>query len=298
MINYFYREYWNIAIRPRKDNCILDDTHSSFHLIENGRDYWLADPFLFEYEGNCYIFVELYDCKKGKGVIAFQNYSDPNDSVWHTAIEEEYHLSFPFIFREKEDIYIIPESSYGKCLSRYKAIDFPYRWEKELIINDVSIVDTALGKYGDKYIGLTTRLTGKDNAAYLISCDEDFQVVTISEEPFSDDDRFNRLAGAFFDYNNERYVVFQDGQDYYGKELHFMQYDKDEKRISSEKIGETISIDSRKIIIDSNKKFIGIHTYNISDNYEVIDLKHMEVNVRHIMFSIIRKIRKMICGRN
>ncbi len=293
MLNYFYREYWNVAIRKKKEKLLFEGECSKFYIIKNGKDYWLADPFLYEHEGKCYIFAELYDCKKGKGVIAYLRYDADSENGWHVAIEEDYHLSFPFIYEENGNVYIIPESSYGHCLCRYKAVEFPKSWEKEMLLEDVSIVDTAFLINEHHFIGLTTEMIDNHNVARIIRGNADMSGIHLSDSVYSDDDRYNRLGGQFIIQNGEIYAVFQDGKDYYGKALHFIRFDGGSPTICKEDIDNKRTVYAGDIYTDSKRGFIGVHTYNHSENYEVIDLKHMEVNIRHIFFSVIRKVRRM-----
>ena len=44
-------------------------------------------------------------------------------------IEEDFHLSYPFIFEYKEEVYIIPDSCNNRSIRLYKAIEFPMKWE-------------------------------------------------------------------------------------------------------------------------------------------------------------------------
>ena len=51
---------------------------------------------------------------------------------WKKIIEEEYHLSYPYIFETKEGIFIMPESGANSDLTVYRAVSFPDKWEKSL----------------------------------------------------------------------------------------------------------------------------------------------------------------------
>ena len=45
-----------------------------------------------------------------------------------TALEREYHLSYPFVFEWEDDVYLIPESTASKRVELYRAESFPDRW--------------------------------------------------------------------------------------------------------------------------------------------------------------------------
>ena len=60
---------WVIAIRKNGGEKLYDGNCEQFHLVKNNTRYWRADPFLFKHNGNNYLFAEMYDRKKKKGVI-------------------------------------------------------------------------------------------------------------------------------------------------------------------------------------------------------------------------------------
>jgi len=41
----------------------------------------------------------------------------------------DYHLSYPFIFTEDNEIYMIPETSGNKRVEIYRCVGFPKKWE-------------------------------------------------------------------------------------------------------------------------------------------------------------------------
>ena len=64
-----YAESWNVAWRRESvQRSILKDTKTEFRVIKNSFRYWAADPFIFEYAGKIYIFAELYDYVKRRGM--------------------------------------------------------------------------------------------------------------------------------------------------------------------------------------------------------------------------------------
>jgi len=69
-----------------------------------------ADPFLFnDKNGDSNIIFENYDYHERKGKIS-SAIIDKENKIIHDVIEEDYHLSFPFIFNNNNTIYCIPES--------------------------------------------------------------------------------------------------------------------------------------------------------------------------------------------
>ena len=67
-------ETWNIAYRKKTKNTFRD-TNAPFEVIPNGHKGWYADPFLFDYKGETYLFAEYFSYKLGRGVISVSKYN-------------------------------------------------------------------------------------------------------------------------------------------------------------------------------------------------------------------------------
>ena len=50
--------------------------------------------------------------------------------------------------------------------------------------------------------------------------------------------------------------------------------------------------------LNKRKNFKGIHTYNTSENYEVIDLKIKNVIIYPLLVRLIKKAKKIISGKD
>ena len=129
--NRLFAESWNIAIRKSKQGDVLTDLETPFNILKNNISSWCADPFVFTYKEETYIFAEIYDYKLCRGTIGYAILRDGNIGKWNQVIVEDHHLSYPFIFEYDENVYIIPESSQNNTLDVYKAVDFPDKWEKQ-----------------------------------------------------------------------------------------------------------------------------------------------------------------------
>lgn len=93
-----FAESWNIAWRNRPVASLLEDRGTPFIILKNSFRYWAADPFIFNYNGELYIFAELYDYITRKGVIGYCKWNGVRFGRWKKVIEEDYHLSYPYIF--------------------------------------------------------------------------------------------------------------------------------------------------------------------------------------------------------
>ena len=89
--------------------------------------YW-ADPFLYQRDGKDYIFYELYDYKKG--VIAYSEINEDMSFTEPTVILDlSYHLSYPSLFEDSGELYMIPETGLSRTIELYKCNLFPNVWK-------------------------------------------------------------------------------------------------------------------------------------------------------------------------
>lgn len=90
-------------------------------------EFW-ADPFIYNFKGETYIFFENYNYKTKKGVISCGRIEGNQLVDVEMALEKEYHLSYPFIYEEDGNIFMMPETSENKRLEIYKCEVFPNKW--------------------------------------------------------------------------------------------------------------------------------------------------------------------------
>lgn len=282
---------YSIAIRKR----VNDDRfyyHDDFCFkelkINTKGQYWLADPFLFEKDGLTYLFYEAYDLIEQIGCIGYSIiHEDGTASEPKIVIRKKYHLSFPFIFEKDDQIYIMPESCGEKNIRLFKAVSFPEKWEEDnIIVSNIFACDTILIKKDCQNYLLTSHQYLNPPKEKVISCwvrnrlfkiddtylklfEENGSVVAEGEEGI-------RNAGAVFIDEGK---LIRPGQNCkegkYGKGLKFFEIKSIEPYIEN-LLYEIDADEMRKhLMFDSDSfQLLGTHTYNSSDNYEVIDFSY------------------------
>ncbi|SDC03722.1 glucosamine inositolphosphorylceramide transferase family protein [Ruegeria marina] len=88
----------------------------------------MADPFLFEHQGELWVFYEAMSGGGGNGWIEAARLLPGGTGPSVTALTRPYHLSFPFVFSEGSDIFMIPETQQSRRLEVWRATDFPTEW--------------------------------------------------------------------------------------------------------------------------------------------------------------------------
>ena len=91
-------------------------------------EFW-ADPFLFVHKGELWLFFERFPYKTNKGLISCTKIVEGKPTTVIDVLDKRYHLSYPNIFEEDGEIYMIPECSAAKRLEVYRCVHFPTKWE-------------------------------------------------------------------------------------------------------------------------------------------------------------------------
>ena len=278
-------EEWTIAYRIKEEKALLiDERKREFHIIKNTWRYWCADPYLFEHEGATYVFAELYDRVMRKGVIGCCKITSTGYTPWKVVLKMPWHLSYPHVFCYKDGIYMIPESYVGNEIALFKAVSFPEKWEKVSTLKEdyVAVDSTLFSANGQTWLQ-TLQLNHNHEYFRLF----EFEEGRISESSFliSRDDKNKRPGGKFFLYREKLIRPAQDCTDSYGCALNFYEVTK----ISKDAYEESLIAKVRPDEIKSDFSGIpqGIHTYNQSEKYEIIDLKSYE---NDWLFYIMRPI--------
>ena len=268
-----------IAFRKRSDQALYEDcpSNDNFFLIKNSIRFWRADPFLFKHKGTNYLFAELYDKRKSKGVLAYARLHGKHCSKFKVCLEESYHLSYPCVFQCGNDIYMIPETKDNGKVTLYRAVSFPQKWERYKEICDLPCVDTTPFVTNNEYYYFTTIASDKssDDNLHLIS-EKDGSIRQLLS-----DNLCSRSAGNVLKLGD---VLIRPSQDdtTYGDAVVLNKVNSladDYSETSFRRILPPGSITEDTdfcVSVEGYSKgeFDGLHTYNVNEDYEVIDLRY------------------------
>lgn len=113
---------------------------------------FLADPFLWERDGEMYCFFEEFDYATNQGHISVGRIANGELIETRDALRTGYHLSFPFLFEHGGDLFMLPETCAVHRLEVWKCVEFPDRWERHATaLEGVNAADTTLTRIGDDW---------------------------------------------------------------------------------------------------------------------------------------------------
>jgi hypothetical protein len=158
-----YSPHWRVGWRFVSGQDVWDRMDLggvSWNTIANPGLRFLADPFPMVWQGATYVFVEDFDHRQGKGIISVVPFDSGGPSAGPLPVlEEPWHLSYPFVFEDGNNIWMIPESCESRQISLYRAANFPTGWVKEAtLLKDISAGDTTIVRHLGRLWMFTTIL--------------------------------------------------------------------------------------------------------------------------------------------
>ena len=134
----------SLTLHARQSNPVITAAH-----VTDFPARFVADPFLIQEQGKYYLFFEIQGVDNG--VIGLATSDDGLHWCYkRVVLEESFHLSYPNVFKWKDDYYLIPESVAVNSVRLYKAMHFPDIWQfvKPIIVDKPLVDSTILSHQG------------------------------------------------------------------------------------------------------------------------------------------------------
>ena len=247
------------------------------NIIKNIKGHYFADPFILKKNQSHFIFVEDFNIKEAKGSISVIKIENNKSIFLGKALEEEFHLSFPFIIEVDDEVYMIPESSQSNQIRIYKCINFPLKWElHKILMKKIKAVDTLIFKVKDKWWMLTNidsaKMREHESELHIFYADkfDSSNWVEHPKNPVIFSPEKGRNGGLIKDINGDLYRIFQrQSPNKYGNKMGISKIKKITKTDYQE---EEIAMIEPKFFKGIN----GTHTLNFKDELLVIDFSKIE----------------------
>ena len=243
--------------------------------IAPDRDEIRADPFMLQHDGDCYLFYEAYANGDAKAHIAVARMDGNRLERLGVALERDYHLSYPFVFRHGDDLFMMPETNQARRLEMWRCVEFPLKWElHSTALHGLSPADSVLTHYRDRW-WLFTNLS--DFHAYEDHCSElhVFEVdgpslswvVPHKRNPVVLGSTTARNAGRMFLHDGRLYRPSQRNEyGIYGYGLNIMLVEQFDRENYRERCVRTI-------VPDFKPKLIGCHHFDATGDRYVLDAR-------------------------
>jgi hypothetical protein len=175
--------------------------------------FW-ADPFLYEYDNQLYVFFENFSYKTKRGKISVGKVVESNKNNYSVVdiqdvLDFDYHLSYPQVVNEDGQIFLIPETNQNKRLEVYQCLSFPDKWELySTAFEGEKVVDTTYfcDKNNDRWLFINKGWADEAELhIYKIDNLKLNSIIPHEQNPVLIDCRKGRNGGEIFKYDNEYY---------------------------------------------------------------------------------------------
>ena len=216
---------WSIAVYVEPADFSFDSKLSSPSYVLNARKlrnsnkhvHTYADPFLFPQGDELFLFYESQAVGE-PGKIEVARTSDlERFEPMGVVLKEPSHLSFPFVFEYKANIYLLPESASSGEVALYRFIDFPTKVVKDRVLLTGSYKDSSLIEHDGIWYFFTTSASGLE--LYYTDDLEHGHFIPHKLNPLSKDRRYNQCGGSPIRSNGSLYRVAQDCSQEYGRNI-------------------------------------------------------------------------------
>lgn len=258
----------------RKEDLVLSDAERYARIrwvkSESMKDNWIADPFILSVgDGRIQILAEQLYKGVGRLVLLEVDLASMEISRLKVILQLPTHLSFPYIWQEDGEIYIMPENVESGSLRIWR-----YNVEKEIledpreVINE-PLVDAQICKIGEKYYIMGVKYVHNDYfmcTKYLEIYSADSLFGLYSHLQTIDNElRLERGAGMIWHDGDTIMRPAQNCENGYGTNLLFY-------RMKLQEVGNFSEMLEYEYHPDKNHpRSRAFHTFNEKDGYVVVD---------------------------
>ena len=147
------RQWFLLAGRTDK-KALLDPQPAQLHKIIPPNDRIWADPFLWKRGDDFFVFCEEWLYNRRHGHLSVMQLSSDGSSVSTPIpiVEENHHLSYPFVFEYEGELYMMPEAGAAASIDIYRCEEFPHRWRMHTtLMRNIRYADATLKEHEGKW---------------------------------------------------------------------------------------------------------------------------------------------------
>lgn len=237
---------------------------------ESLKDNWIADPFILRVDKErIHILAEQMIGSTGRLVLIDVSLKTLEIERIKVILQQPMHLSFPYIWQENGDVFIMPENVESGSLRIWR-----YNAEKEIledpkVVIEAPLEDAQLCKIGDKYYIMGVKYVHND----YFMCTKHLEIYSADSlyGPYShlqtidNELRLERGAGMIWHDGDTIMRPAQNCEDGYGTNLLFYRMKLQEEGTFSEMLEYEYHPDK------SHSRSRAFHTFNEKDGYVVVD---------------------------
>lgn len=217
---------WSTAVFAEGPDWRLGDPLGEPILLLDARKLWRsidhvyirADPFLIVVGDALYLLLEAQRVGEPGCIEAYRSRDLTSFDYLGVVLREPRHLSYPCVWEDGGDIYMIPETAAASEMCLYEFADFPHAPRRvRTLLEGSDYLDTTVFKHASTWYLFTTTWRGLE-----IHVSDDLERGAIEPHPMNpitDDPRRRQCGGPLLAADGRLYRMAQDGTARYGGNL-------------------------------------------------------------------------------
>lgn len=309
---YYFRSFWWQEIGKiwylltEYEYCLAyRNSAQEYEILKPNYKEWYADPIPFFWNGEQYVFVEVYRKFRNKGVIGLCKVGK-NGKLCRPEIilEEPFHLSFPHVFTVDGQAYMLPECSAAKQLRIYRMRGDIYHWDIYKVFENVGeLVDSIVYRNKSGKLFFLCCMVNEKNKHQTRLCQYEVQ-------DFDDPQRMKlkinweqkeysyaaRNGGNIINCDGQLYRIAQQSTEkVYGKAVIINKIFKLNEEALSEMFHRKMTPYTESVHLPQYiyRKW-GLHTYGATNGFEIIDLFVQRFSLGGLWLKVWRRISSFI----
>ncbi len=262
--------HWDLATVKHSDPSAIKPSDVNLIRTSDFTSTYLADPFPVFHQGIIYVFAEKYDKIANKASIVCASMQGNELQDYQIIIQENWHLSYPYVFEENGVYFLIPESAETGKLYLYQASNFPFQWERKSVFFEAEAYDPTIFQNDGKYWLFVNQKPHPACSSFdelnLYFCDSlhtpDWKAHPMN--PIVSDVRKSRPAGKLFHQDGKLYRPAQDSGKRYGHRIAVQEIVK----LTESDYEEHTAYFIEPELVDGA---LGVHTLNFCENKMFLD---------------------------
>ena len=248
---------------------------------QNDSTVFLADPFFVKEKDTFYVFFEHQKNKNNADIGLLTSIDGKKYHYRGTVLSQKFHLSYPQVFKYRNNFYMVPESKRANAILLYKAHRFPFDWKVcDTLVPNVQLVDPSI------YLSDTLNIMVASDYAknmYVYEADSLFGKWKLHQKPVALIGTESRAGGRFFaDQKGLLLPVQNFTKGYgYGVSLYRFSFEGGNYEVTREKPFFLIANENIKLF-NAGMHHIDIQRLNANHYYYVYDGNRLNSNSKSL----------------
>ncbi len=263
---------FSVDVRKALDSTTPESAAFRGKTLVPPKDRFWADPFVACHEHKTWVFFEELVYAEGLGRIAVVEFGSAGPvGPPRVVLQRPYHLSYPLVFEHDGAWYMMPEMALHARQEVYRAVEFPFVWELDRVLDlGEVVVDATLLQHDDRWWLFAGTMPSAASAINELSIFHSESPLgpwkPHARNPVLSDARSSRPAGRIFRSGTDLIRPAQDGTPTYGSAICFKRIlELSESSYQEELVGR---LDPKW-----RADLVGVHTVNAAGPVTVLDVR-------------------------